>query len=419
MITVHGRRLAPPFVTYLNGIKFQPTNGTWNLATRDSVYKFSVAKELENWTYVYIHWGNEKIDWEGPLEGKIELLKEAMMKYGLIVRKHFALPEHVFSLNKHSDYEPILERQLKMIQERRSREMDDKRQQGKLKFLFVIMPEKNTRLYNAIKKSADTVLGFHTSCMLPDKVKKASSQYFANVAMKVNLKLGGSNQLAMPSSLGILKQAGTMVLGIDVTHPSPGSDVSAPSIAACVANTDITCGQWLGSIDVQGSRVEMVKGLPAMVRGRIEIWKKHNPTLPKRIIVYRDGVSEDQYSMVLQEEWNPETMGELVFKKLYGHSKNWPKISIIVVGKRHHTRFFATREEDKSVTGNMNPKNGLVVDRGVTSKHMWDFFLQPQDSPKGTARPIHYIVIKDENRMDVDGLEKMVRIHAPYQCRTQ
>ncbi|MCJ1384902.1 hypothetical protein MMC17_008020 [Xylographa soralifera] len=412
MITVHGRLLPPPFVTYLSNAKFQPSNGTWNL----SGLKFSVAKELENWTYLHIRWNDDKCDLADEMNGvsrRITQLAEGVKSCGLTVQSLFNHPHHVLALDKWSDYEPFVVQRLKDIQLHRSRDIDHKRQQGKLKFLFVVLPDKNnTHLYNVIKKCADTELGFHTTCMASQKLYKAKAQYYANIAMKVNLKLGGSNQGAISSSLGILKQAGTMLIGIDVTHPSPGSRTSAPSIAACVANTDNSCGQWLGVIAVQESRVEMVQDLPAMVKSRLEIWKaRNNQTLPKRIIVYRDGVSEDQYQTVLNEEWVPKVMGELVFKKLYGHSKNWPKVSIIVVGKRHHTRFFATRKEDTSGaskdTPNSNPKNGLVVDRGVTSGHMWDFFLQPHDAIKGTARPIHYVVIKDENHMDVDGLEKM------------
>ncbi|MCJ1404423.1 hypothetical protein MMC11_007648 [Xylographa trunciseda] len=413
MITVHGRVLPPPFITYLPKATFQPSDGKWKLIG----LKFSNAKELDHWTYLHIRWNGERCNFANETNGassRITRLAEGMKTCGLKVSPFFTHSYHVLNLKKHSDYERSVEECLTAIQLQRSRDVDRRtRQLGKLKFLFVILPEENTQLYNVIKKSADTVLGFHTTCMLSKNVYKASPQYFANVAMKVNLKLGGANQGAIASSLGFLKQAGTMLIGIDVTHPSPGSHKAAPSIAACVANTDNTCGQWLGVVDVQGSRVEMVQKLPAMVKSRLLIWRaRNNQTLPKRIIVYRDGVSEDQYKTVLEEEWRADVIGELVFKDTYGHPKNWPKVSIIIVGKRHHTRFFPTRAEDKSTTGKGNPKNGLVVDRGVTSGHLWDFFLQPHDAIKGTARPIHYVVIKDENNMDVDGLEKMVSDHA-------
>jgi eukaryotic translation initiation factor 2C len=66
-----------------------------------------------------------------------------------------------------------------------------------------------------------------------------------------------------------------------------------------------------------------------------------------------------------------------------------PRISIIIVGKRHHTRFYPTKVEEAD---NSNPQNGTVVDRGVTEARNWDFFMQAHKAIQGTARPAHYYV---------------------------
>ena len=75
-------------------------------------------------------------------------------------------------------------------------------------------------------------------------------------------------------------------------------------------------------------------------------------------------------------------------------AKDQPAISIIIVGKRHHVRFYPTDTEkcdDKS-----NCKNGTVVDRGVTEVRFWEFYLQAHACLQGTARSAHYFVIHDE-----------------------
>lgn len=51
-----------------------------------------------------------------------------------------------------------------------------------------------------------------------------------------------------------------------------------------------------------------------------------------------------------------------------------PKVTIIICGKRHHTRFYPTEED--SAAGDGNPRPGTVVDRGVTAVYDFDFFLQ-------------------------------------------
>ena len=76
------------------------------------------------------------------------------------------------------------------------------------------------------------------ACVIASKFAKANSQYLANVALKVNLKLGGRNQLLDNSKLGILADGKTMVADIDVTNPAPGSSSHAPSVAAIAASID-------------------------------------------------------------------------------------------------------------------------------------------------------------------------------------
>lgn len=85
-----------------------------------------------------------------------------------------------------------------------------------------------------------------------------------------------------------------------------------------------------------------------------------------------------------------------------------PKITIVIVAKRHHTRFYPTdpksvdkghfaSKEDKNQNIPLgNPLNGTLVDRGITMQKGWDFYLQSHAALKGTAKPTHYVVIHDE-----------------------
>lgn len=62
-----------------------------------------------------------------------------------------------------------------------------------------------------------------------------------------------------------------------------------------------------------------------------------------------------------------------------------PKITIIIVGKRHHTRFYPTNANDADMKNQGNPKNGTCVDRGVTGEKIFDFFLQAHAALQGTV----------------------------------
>jgi hypothetical protein len=224
--------------------------------------------------------------------------------------------------------------------------------------------------------------------------EQRQDQYFGNISLKFNLKAGGINQTLDPAKLGIIGEGKTMIVGIDVTHPSPGSKDGAPSAAGVVASIDKYLGQFPATFSIQESRKEMVSALEGMFLSRLKLWQKHNPQLPENIIVYRDGVSEGQFQQVLDLELPLIRNACRQAYPAVATKQGFPKISIIVCGKRHNTRFYPTAEANADKSSNCEP--GTVVDRGVTEVHNWDFFLQPHACLQGTARSCHYYVILDE-----------------------
>ncbi|KAK3624961.1 hypothetical protein LTR56_020692 [Elasticomyces elasticus] len=183
-----------------------------------------------------------------------------------------------------------------------------------------------------------------------------------------------------------------MFVGLDVTHSSPGSTSSAPSVASIVFSIDRTLGQWPAAIRVQEARKEMITDLTELYQGQLRLWQSKDRSLPANLILYRDDVSEGQYQVVLGDELQSI---KKAISNVYPPAEvrqGVPRLSIIIVGKRHHMRFYPTREDDADKTC----KNGLVVDRGVTNFCNWDFFLQAHSALHGTARPAHYYVVYDK-----------------------
>ena len=63
------------------------------------------------------------------------------------------------------------------------------------------------------------------------------------------------------------------------------------------------------------------------------------------------------------------------FRKFDAPQKPYtPKLTIVICGKRHQTRFYPVEAENADRNG--NPRAGTVVDRGITAAHEFDFFLQ-------------------------------------------
>ncbi|KAH0537578.1 hypothetical protein FGG08_005644 [Glutinoglossum americanum] len=385
MITVEGRVLGPPAVQYLRET-VTPEKGSWNMIRK----KFSVGAPVKNWSFLKLIYGRDLVTNE-----TISSFHQMLNTCGL----HADLPTPASGFNVNlSDDDGANYKNLDGVF-RLSK-------QQKLRLLLVVLPTQRRETYAQIKTLADTRYGIHTVCVVAEKLarEKGQLQYMANVALKVNLKMGGANQTLSPTNLGIVRDGKTMIVGIDVTHPSPGSMPGAPSIAGVVASIDNVLSQWPASLRIQKGRKEMVTDLTAMFTERLRLYRKKNKNaLPTRILIYRDGVSEGQYRIVLQEEL---PLIRAACAAVYPANAPKPKIAVVVVGKRHHTRFYPVRDEDHDGrTG--NPKNGTVVDRGVTMERGWDMFLQAHTGLQGTTRPAHYVVLLDEIGLGADGLEQL------------
>lgn len=232
--------------------------------------------------------------------------------------------------------------------------------------ILIILRAHDTWLYSRIKFYCDVMAGIHTVNGIGSRIEKEKGQdmYMGNLALKFNIKSNGIGHTIKPNHLADPAHFdnNTMLMGIDVTHPSPGSMAGAPSIAAVVASKDPYLCQWPGSVIPQKGKVEMVQELAKMVQKRLQCWKRYNKQLPTKIIVYRDGVSEGQFDQVLGIELKSVRDG---CEKVYGQG-NLPKLTVIFCNKRHNTRAFPTKDQDADARNGFNCQPGTVFDRGVT-----------------------------------------------------
>ncbi|RAL67317.1 hypothetical protein DID88_008079 [Monilinia fructigena] len=181
-------------------------------------------------------------------------------------------------------------------------------------------------------------------------------------------------------------------------------DGGCPSQAGVVATRDQDYMHYLASARLQPHNTEFIEGLQGMVEERLEAYHQYNGQLPAHILFYRDGVGETQYGMVFEEEL-PQVRAACASIAIK-HSGRQPSITLLVVGKRHHARFFPNAEVTHPAS-TMNLIAGTVVDRDVTDPNRTSFYLQSHDSALGTARTGHYVVIIDESRYGLEQLQSL------------
>ncbi len=90
-----------------------------------------------------------------------------------------------------------------------------------------------------------------------------------------------------------------------------------------------------------------------------------------------------------------------------------PKLTFILVQKRHHTRFLPNDERNGVGRGKNIPPE-TIVDNVVVHPTDFDFYLCSHEAIQGTTRPSHYYVLYDENKFVADELHELTY----YLCHT-
>ncbi|KAK1836683.1 post-transcriptional gene silencing protein QDE-2 [Podospora conica] len=374
LITVLGRQLQPPAVAYRGGKAINARDGGWNMA---GIQVIAPGRQIERWTCLTTR--------------DLSVVQPTMTAFVAFLKTQG------IAIND----KPAPNAPPSKIMWRDEKGLDTKfadLDRAKVQLVFVILDSPDAAVYNRIKLLADTRYGIHTICVQFNKVMKVERReaYFANVGLKINLKFGGINH-KLKNENKLLAGGKTMVAGYDVTHPTnlpPGAARNAPSVAGLVASVDKDLAQWPAHVwNMQQGREMLDGGLVAAFKSRLKLWQGKNKEYPKNIVIFRDGVSEGQFKQVLDHElpYIRQACSELY------PAKTMPRISLIVSVKRHQTRFYPTSNAlDQAHKNSKSPREGTVVDRGVTSVRFWDFFLQAHASLQGTARPAHYTVLLDE-----------------------
>jgi len=138
--------------------------------------------------------------------------------------------------------------------------------------------------------------------------------------------------------------------------------------------------------------------LTMYMKYRQAVEKKASDFAPSRLIFFRDGVSEGQFKQVLDKELD-------ALKAACVDLKINPKITVIIVAKRHHVRFFPKQPGDADRSGNCPA--GTVVDQVVAHPTEFDWYLQSHGGLLGTSRPAHYNVLYDDNKFNADSLQSL------------
>lgn len=390
MTSVEGRIIAPPDLKLGAGdgtvdvVRVENEKRQWNLAESSVVE----GKRIDRWALIdFSSSGFSKL----RAEDFITSLRNRSMSLGIFMEEPLLC--HVTGMREFSSVSRLEELLRNVVQEA-SRKCRDK-----LQIIICVMAEKHHG-YKYLKWVSETRIGIVTQCCLSHHANKGDDLFLGNLCLKINAKLGGSN-VELTQRLPHFEEEDdhVMFIGADVNHPVSKKSAT-PSIAAVVSTINWpAANRYAARVSPQDHRTEKILDFGSMCRELVNTYYELNNVKPKKIVVFRDGVSEGQFDMVLNEELSD--LKRAIFDDQYQ-----PRITLVVAQKRHQTRLFLENFEDGSATGNVPP--GTVVDTKIVHPFEFDFYLCSHYGRIGTSKAVRYCVLRDENSFTSDQLQKLI-----------
>lgn len=390
-----GIKLNPNFIKINSHILFAPTlqyNGT-TVGVNDGVWRAENDKYLK---------GARCIKWailsvcgsQGPRRNMLEDMARQVGKMargkGLNLSEDYEILD---SIERFNGNQPNDMKTLDGIMTRLKK--------NNVELLFVIVKDKFRfkDVYPTVKKAAELRCGMLTQCIQSKTLQsRFDGSTISNILLKLNAKLNGTNHVISNQSFTSVNITKYMLIGADVTHPSPGQ-TTIPSVVGVATSYDADGFRYNFEWRLQDPRDEMIRDLENIVKEQVAFYQKNLGYYPEHILYYRDGVSDGQFKDVSEIELKAIQRAcsriDLNYK---------PKITFIVVQKRHHTRFFPVKPNPKDRKNN-NVVPGTVVDSEIVNPKIQQFFLVSHKSIQGVAKPAKYCILHDDAKIPAADLQ--------------
>ncbi|KAH7714470.1 WAGO-2 protein [Aphelenchoides avenae] len=243
-----------------------------------------------------------------------------------------------------------------------------------------------------------------------------------NIVNKTNVKLGGLNFTLDRNDRSAVKMLeGVLYLGFGMNHPNggrgknksgrlPDSDTprhcGPPSVVGFCANCSVDSFEFVGDFMFQEARRdEKVSVIATIVDRCLEQYHRNRQSLPKRIVLFRNGCAEGQFADILKYEVPLVVHAIQTVTNKYGGEA--AKLTVIVPNKMHNVRFFPNPIPSGGAQ-DQNVRPGTTIDHTVTSMNHREFYLNAHTTIQGTAKVPRYTVLYDQNEISSENLQRLV-----------
>ncbi len=282
----------------------------------------------------------------------------------------------------------------------------------KADFTLVVMasglrPHEADECYKLIKRISCKDRPTPNQVVKTQTLGKNEMSKIAKLLLQMNAKKGGALW-----NVRMFKMEVTMIMGVDICHKRVNGE--GKSYVGFCATMNGTFNAFYSMAHPIAPGEEMVDGLRVCVKGALAHFFEIHGILPKLIIMYRDGISENTFPGAVELEVSQIHKSVAELKSVHGLADWNPQIIYVIVNKRVGTRLFEQVIQGPAEGhGTVRPipgtkmlqsaRSGTLVTGGVTSRR-YDFYLIAQKITKGIATPTHYHVIYDTSTFEPEKL---------------
>ncbi len=137
--------------------------------------------------------------------------------------------------------------------------------------LLVVLPFEMKLLYDYVKRQCDIKSGIRSLCVTSPRFVCNHDRFFLHLALKLNLKTGGTNQVLKSVRRKTLSMEKTMVVGVQIMLPPKQAASSAKGFIATVASSGGALSHWPAHVQVLDNE-PLNEVFLAMLENRTKVW---------------------------------------------------------------------------------------------------------------------------------------------------
>ena len=399
-VTIDGQVIKPPLMIFDKNISVEVQNGSFDMVNTSP---YSSVKEL-NKINIFLIDLNEK-----ESNGIWNLLKEASRELGINFKEE---PEYYYlnSSKYKDDFEDSVKSSLK--------EFDDKfsNKNSNIDFIFMFMDSglRNRFHYRVFKSVVNDF-----NWMIPTQVilfdekklnKRSVLSQFTNILCQMWAKKG--NELYICDFSFVPK---TMVVAYSSMAVQNNQILTSISVSIGTKLYEYMFYSDLKENTNNDSRIS--PSIKSLLSKALSSIGKHLKKSVENIVIYRDAVNEKQQKSIQLYELDSIKnaiieANDKLEKKVFENTK-W---CLILVSKINEIKmFFKDNYKGNNQTSIENIPVGTLVDRVITNKEKYDFYLNSADSRQGTCSPTHYTVLHDDTELSAIQIYKLT-YYLTYLC---